>query len=164
MKANHSYEVMQLTRGGTAATHCKEMAISLPSIGSVGSVMTVPVHHTTNLQTNNVKNQTTNRSNNKKTSVPAYTSSQSPSEEKSTRLPCETDHMYANYQQSSVEAGKCRELATEVAQLKALLLFHLDLIQQQSECNASKDKQLSALRHENEMVCKRKCYLYVIVS
>jgi hypothetical protein len=40
-----------------------------------------------------------------------------------------------------------------VAHLKALVLFHLDLIQQQSESNAAKDKQLSVLKQENEMVC-----------
>ena len=57
--------------------------------------------------------------------------------------------MYAN----CGDTGKYQELVTEVEQLKALLLFHLDLIQQQSECNASKDKQLSELRQENEMVC-----------
>lgn len=76
--------------------------------------------------------------------------SQSPSEDKTTmRLyPCESDHMYANY---AGESGK-RELADEVSHLKAMVLFHLDLIQQQSESNAAKDKQLSALRHENEMV------------
>jgi len=91
-------------------------------------------------------------------SSPGYTSSQSPSEEKSIRygLPCETDHMYANYQQvTGNEANKYRELVSEVTQLKALLLFHLDLIQQQSECNASKDKQLLSLRHENEMLRQR---------
>lgn len=56
--------------------------------------------------------------------------------------------MYANY----TDSGKYRELANEVAHLKALVLFHLDLIQQQSECNAAKDKQLSVLKQENEMV------------
>lgn len=78
--------------------------------------------------------------------------SQSPSEDKTTirlygGLPCETDHMYANYPSE----GK-RELVDEVSHLKAMVLFHLDLIQQQSECNAAKDKQLAALKVENEMV------------
>jgi len=90
--------------------------------------------------------------NNNKTGVSLINSkSQSPSEDKTIRygvLPCETDHMYANY----TDGGKYRELANEVAHLKALVLFHLDLIQQQSESNAAKDKQLSVLKQENEMV------------
>ena len=56
--------------------------------------------------------------------------------------------MYANYSETSTY----RDLANEVSHLKALLLFHLDLIQQQSELNASKDKQLSMLKHDNDAV------------
>lgn len=59
--------------------------------------------------------------------------------------------MYAHH---TGDAAKCRELADEVAHLKAMILFHLDLIQQQSEANAAKDKQISTLRQENEMVSK----------
>ena len=126
-------------RGETSDS--KEMANSAPNVN--GSVVTVPVHGTS-LQNNSILPS------NKINAGAKFSSSQSPSEDKSIRygLPCETDHMYANYS----ETGSYRELANEVSHLKSLLLFHLDLIQQQSESNASKDKQLSLLKHDNEMV------------
>ena len=128
-------------RGET--TDSKEMANSAGSGGVEGGVVTGPVH-ATSLQNNS------NPSSNSKINANVKFSSQSPSEDKSIHygLPCETDHMYANYSETSTY----RDLANEVSHLKALLLFHLDLIQQQSELNASKDKQLSTLKHDNEMV------------
>lgn len=133
-----------------AATDLKVMAQSTDSAGqTVPSTATI-VHSDTNFRKTN-NNPPTNKNNNKSSD---NFKSQSPSEDKAIQyggLPCETDHVYT----VSSESGKYRELANEVANLKALVLFHLDLIQQQSECNAAKDKQLSALRHENEMVC---CY------
>ena len=112
---------------------------------SSGSFNVIPAAvHTTSLQNSN--NQSTN------TDDPSVKfSSQAPSEDKPIHygLPCETDHMYANY----ADTGSYRELVEEVSHLKAMILFHLDLIQQQSESNASKDKQLLTLKHENEMVC-----------
>jgi len=129
-------------RGETSDS--KEMANSAPNVN--GSVVTVPVHGTS-LQNNSILPS------NKINAGAKFSSSQSPSEDKSIRygLPCETDHMYANYS----ETGSYRELANEVSHLKSLLLFHLDLIQQQSESNASKDKQLSLLKHDNEMLKQR---------
>lgn len=131
-------------RGET--TDSKEMANSAGSGGVEGGVVTGPVH-ATSLQNNS------NLSSNSKINANVKFSSQSPSEDKSIHygLPCETDHMYANYSETSTY----RDLANEVSHLKALLLFHLDLIQQQSELNASKDKQLSTLKHDNEMLKQR---------
>jgi len=134
-------ESMLLMRGETA--NSKEMANSAGSGGVEGGVVTGPVH-ATSLQNSN------NLASNNKINTNVKFSSQSPSEEKSIHygLPCETDHMYANYSETSTY----RDLANEVSHLKALLLFHLDLIQQQSELNASKDKQLSMLKHDNDAV------------
>lgn len=133
-----------------AASDLKVMAESVDSVGhAVPSAATVVVHSESSFKKTN-NNPPANKNNNKTND---NFKSQSPSEDKAIQygsLPCETDHMYhTNY---TGDSGKYRELANEVAHLKALVLFHLDLIQQQSECNAAKDKQLSALRHENEMV------------
>merc|ERR1712136_76571 len=137
-------ESMLLMRGETA--NSKEMANSAGSGGVEGGVVTGPVH-ATSLQNSN------NLASNNKINTNVKFSSQSPSEEKSIHygLPCETDHMYANYSETSTY----RDLANEVSHLKALLLFHLDLIQQQSELNASKDKQLSMLKHDNDALKQR---------
>ena len=142
---------MLLMRG--AASDLKIMAESVGSVGhTVPSTATTVVHHsdTSFKRTNN--NPPANKNNNKTND---NFKSQSPAEDKAIQyggLPCETDHMYHTNFNTSGDSTKYRELANEVAHLKAMVLFHLDLIQQQSECNAAKDKQLSALRHENEMV------------
>jgi len=137
-------ESMLLMRGETSDS--KEMANSAGSGGVEGGVVTGPVHATSLQNSNNLPP-------NSKINTNVKFSSQSPSEDKSIHygLPCETDHMYANYS----ETATYRELANEVSHLKALLLFHLDLIQQQSELNASKDKQLSSLKRDNEMVSSK---------
>lgn len=120
-------------------------------LSSSSSRMDASSATTTSLQQGSISSTSVVRTNNNKA---VSFKSQSPSEDKTIHLysglalPCETDHMYANYPSE----GK-RELADEVSHLKALVLFHLDLIQQQSECNAAKDKQLTALKLENEMVC-----------
>ncbi len=138
---------MLLMRG--AASDLKIMAESVDSVGhTVPSTATVVHSEPSFKKTNN--NPPASKNNNKTSD---NFKSQSPSEDKAIQyggLPCETDHMY--HTSFSGDSTKYRELANEVAHLKALVLFHLDLIQQQSECNAAKDKQLSALRHENEMV------------
>ncbi|XP_023716811.1 uncharacterized protein LOC111869474 [Cryptotermes secundus] len=64
---------------------------------------------------------------------------------------CEFDHMYA----SLTEGTTVQKDGAEVKHLKELLLLHLDLIQQQSEQLVTKDKQLSALRQENETLRQR---------
>ncbi len=129
-----------------ATSDLKVMAESVDSVGPVSrSTATV---ESSFKKTN--KNLPANKNNNKTSD---NFKSQSPSEDKAIQyggLPCETDHMY--HTNFTDDSSKYRELANEVANLKALVLFHLDLIQQQSECNAAKDKQLSALKHENEMV------------
>ena len=61
---------------------------------------------------------------------------------------CELDHMYA----SLTDGTTVQKDSAEVKHLKELLLLHLDLIQQQSEQLVTKEKQLSALRQENETV------------
>lgn len=60
---------------------------------------------------------------------------------------CEFDHMYA-----SLTEGTTVQKDDEVKHLKELLLLHLDLIQRQSEQLVTSEKQLSALRQENETV------------
>lgn len=64
---------------------------------------------------------------------------------------CEFDHMYA----SLTEGTTVQNDTAEVKHLKELLLLHLDLIQQQSEQLVTKDKQISALRQENETLRQR---------
>lgn len=140
---------MLLMRG--AASDLKVMAESVDSVGHTVPSTTTVVHSGNNFRRTNI-NLPASKNNNKTND---NFKSQSPSEDKAIQyggLPCEThtDHMY--HTNFVGDSSKYRELADEVAHLKALVLFHLDLIQQQSECNAAKDKQLSALRHENEMV------------
>lgn len=74
-------------------------------------------------------------------------------EESKMTFSCEFDHMYA----SMAEARTLRDEGTEIRHLKELLLLHLDLIQQQSEQIVTKDKQLAALRQENETVSESQC-------
>jgi len=139
---------MLLMRGATS--DLKVMAESVGSVGHAVSRSTSTVVQTESSFKKTNKNLPANKNNNKTSD---NFKSQSPSEDKSIQyggLPCETDHMY--HTNFTDDSSKYRELANEVANLKALVLFHLDLIQQQSECNAAKDKQLSALKHENEMV------------
>lgn len=62
---------------------------------------------------------------------------------------CDFDHMYAS---NMSESEHCTDKNTEIVHLKELLLLHLDLIQQQSEQLVTKDKQISALKQENNMV------------
>ncbi|KAJ9583321.1 hypothetical protein L9F63_022338 [Diploptera punctata] len=64
---------------------------------------------------------------------------------------CEFDHMYA----SLTDGTTVQKDSAEVKHLKELLLLHLDLIQQQSEQLVTKEKQLSALRQENETLRQR---------
>ncbi|KAK7863226.1 hypothetical protein R5R35_001440 [Gryllus longicercus] len=64
---------------------------------------------------------------------------------------CDFDHMYA----SLTDGGTLQKDSAEVKKLKELLLLHLDLIQQQSEQLMTKDKQLAALRQENETLRQR---------
>lgn len=71
---------------------------------------------------------------------------------------CEFDHMYA----SLTEGTTVQKDGAEVKHLKELLLLHLDLIQQQSEQLVTKDKQLSALRQENETVSNVIKSVYVL--
>lgn len=130
-----------------ATSDLKVMAESVDSVGHAVSRSTATTESSFK-KTN--KNLPASKNNNKTSD---NFKSQSPSEDKAIQyggLPCETDHMY--HTNFTDDSSKYRELANEVANLKALVLFHLDLIQQQSECNAAKDKQLSALKHENEMV------------
>ncbi|EFX87682.1 hypothetical protein DAPPUDRAFT_312148 [Daphnia pulex] len=136
---------MLLMRGATS--DLKVMAESVDSVGHAVSRSTATTESSFK-KTN--KNLPASKNNNKTSD---NFKSQSPSEDKAIQyggLPCETDHMY--HTNFTDDSSKYRELANEVANLKALVLFHLDLIQQQSECNAAKDKQLSALKHENEML------------
>lgn len=131
-------------RGATS-----DLKVMAESVDAVSRSTASVVHTEPNFRKTN-KNTPTNKNNN----TPSDNfKSQSPSEDKVIKyvgLPCETDHMY--HTNFADDSSKYQELANEVAHLKELVLFHLDLIQQQSECNAAKDKQLSALRHENEMV------------
>ncbi|XP_067005140.2 male-specific lethal 1 homolog [Anabrus simplex] len=64
---------------------------------------------------------------------------------------CEFDHMYA----SLTDGATVQKESAEIKHLKELLLLHLDLIQQQSEQIVTKDKQISALRQENETLRQR---------
>ena len=68
------------------------------------------------------------------------------------------DHMYASMTDEEAALGvsplRGSEVNEEARHLKELLLLHLDLIQQQSEQIATKDKLLTALRQENETVGK----------
>ncbi|KAI9560069.1 hypothetical protein GHT06_014079 [Daphnia sinensis] len=135
---------MLLMRGATS-----DLKVMAESVDAVSRSSASVVHTGTNFRKTN-KNTLANKNNN----TPSDNfKSQSPSEDKAIKyvgLPCETDHMY--HTNFADDSSKYQELANEVAHLKELVLFHLDLIQQQSECNAAKDKQLSALRHENEML------------
>jgi len=72
---------------------------------------------------------------------------------------CEFDHMYA----SLTEGATVQKDGAEVKHLKELLLLHLDLIQQQSEQLVTKDKQLSALRQENETVSNVFKIVYMLI-
>lgn len=64
-------------------------------------------------------------------------------------FPCDFDHMYASKMTDSVNIPGSNP---EINHLKELLLLHLDLIQQQSEQLVTKDKQITALKQETEMV------------
>lgn len=63
--------------------------------------------------------------------------------------PCDFDHMYASNMNDS---GNTQGGNSEISHLKELLLIHLDLIQQQSEQLVTKDKQIAALKQENDTV------------
>ncbi|KAK3874641.1 hypothetical protein Pcinc_020422 [Petrolisthes cinctipes] len=58
----------------------------------------------------------------------------------------EFDHMYIGCSDSKASIGRDIELQ----HLKGLVLLHLDLIQQQQEQLAAKDKQITTLKDENE--------------
>uniref|UniRef100_A0A1B6DR50 Uncharacterized protein n=1 Tax=Clastoptera arizonana TaxID=38151 RepID=A0A1B6DR50_9HEMI len=64
-------------------------------------------------------------------------------------FPCDFDHIYASKMAENV---KVQDSNSEIIHLKELLLLHLDLIQQQSEQLVTKDKQITALKQETEMV------------
>uniref|UniRef100_A0A1B6LFQ2 PEHE domain-containing protein n=1 Tax=Graphocephala atropunctata TaxID=36148 RepID=A0A1B6LFQ2_9HEMI len=61
--------------------------------------------------------------------------------------PCDFDHIYASNMSESENSG---DKNSEIMHLKELLLLHLDLIQQQSEQLVTKDKQITALKQEND--------------
>ncbi|KAG8289252.1 U2 snRNP complex subunit msl1 [Homalodisca vitripennis] len=61
--------------------------------------------------------------------------------------PCDFDHIYASNMSESENNG---DKNSEIVHLKELLLLHLDLIQQQSEQLVTKDKQITALKQEND--------------
>lgn len=65
--------------------------------------------------------------------------------------PLEFDHLYAS---NMSDSEKLTDRDSEVMHLKELLLLHLDLIQQQSEQLVTKDKQISALKLENDTVSR----------
>lgn len=63
--------------------------------------------------------------------------------------PCDFDHIYAS---NMSESENFSEKNSEFANLKELLLLHLDLIQRQSEQLLTKEKLISALKQENDTV------------
>lgn len=71
------------------------------------------------------------------------------------------DHLYchtneSNHIRATNTGNDMGTIRKEIKQLKAMLLLHLDLIQEQSDQLMSKDKLLASLRQENEML-KIKC-------
>lgn len=81
------------------------------------------------------------------------------------------DHVYcsdnSNYRNAhvnlSASAADLKALRKENKQLQAMLLLHLDLIQEQSNQLIAKDKQLLQMREENEQL-RLKCERNVIIE
>lgn len=71
------------------------------------------------------------------------------------------DHLYCHPNESNHRSSGTASTADmvsvlkEIKQLKAMLLLHLDLIQEQSDQLMSKDKMLASLRKENEILRAR---------
>lgn len=67
------------------------------------------------------------------------------------------DHLYchtneSNHIRATNTGNDMGTIRKEIKQIKAMLLLHLDLIQEQSDQLMSKDKLLASLRQENEML------------
>lgn len=65
------------------------------------------------------------------------------------------DHVYCNTNDSKYTNEKSDNVCNEIKQLQSILILHLDLIQEQSDQLITKDKLLSSLKQENEILkCK----------